>query len=583
MRRVAAVVAVAVVLVGSAHAAADPAFPSPPAPGAVSYRPPVAGPIVDPFRPPPHTGAAGNRGVDYQTTPGTPVDAAADGEVVFAGAVGGTLHVVVLHADGVRTSYSFLQSIAVHRGDRVTQGQVVGTSGDRLHFGARVGDTYVDPTGLFVTGPPQVHLVPDDERRPASEAHERSGLLAGLQGLAGSVMGSTADAVAWARDHAGTATADATRLALDSLDRQIAGLHGVLSSAYENNPWLVLARRAQVIADWYAQRDHCTSAQVAPPPLRPGEHLAVEVAGFDSWSEKASDDPKKKKKVSIENLDTQALGYGKEDVVRFSYAGGTTGENDYSKPVTGQDIRISARRLRELLERLGREHPRVPVDILAHSEGGIVAREALALEADAGDHDLPPINALVMFGVPNTGADLATAAVMLGQSASGSVAEDLVGVAMPGKAAINGPAIHQLSETSTLLARLNNTPLPPGVHVTSIGARTDPIVAALHTRLPGADNIVVDSGGGFSTHNELPGSAQARREASLAIHGLPPTCQTLADMLVDSAVTHVISSAEDAVAARAWVTGYWVDAMLPPHPPIPVFYKHAASTPGGTP
>lgn len=581
MRRVAAVVAVAVVLVGFAVAAADPAFPSPPAAGAVNYRPPVTGPIIDPFRPPPHTGAAGNRGVDYQTTPGGPVDAAADGEVVFAGPVGGTLHVVVLHADGVRTSYSFLQSIAVHRGDRVTQGQAVGTSGDSLHFGARVGDTYVDPTRLFATGPPQVHLVPDDERRPASEAHERSGLLAGLQGLAGSVMGSTADAVAWARDHAAAATADTTRLALDSLDRQLAGLPGVLSSVYENNPWLVLARRAQVIADWYAQRDHCTSAQVTPPPLRPGEHLAVEVAGFDSSSTKASADPKKK--ASIENLDTQALGYGADDVVRFSYVGGTTAENDYSPPVTGQDIRISARLLRELLERLGREHPGVPVDILAHSEGGIVARQALAMEADAGDATLPPINSLVLLGVPNTGADLATAASMLGQSTSGALVEDLVGVAMRGKADIDGPAIHQLSETSTLLARLNNTPLPAGVHVTSVGARTDPIVPALHTRLGGADNIVVDSGGGFSTHDELPGSAQARREASLAIHGLPPTCQTLADMLADSAVTRVISSAEDAVGARAWLTGQWVDAMLPVHPPIPVFYKPDASTPGGRP
>jgi len=569
----AVVVAVAVVLVRLAPAAADPTVPSTGSPRPVAYRPPVPGPIVDPFRPPPHTGAAGNRGVDYRTTPGGPVGASADGDVVFAGDVGGSLHVVVLHADGVRTSYSFLRSIAVHRGDHVTQGQAVGTSNDRLHFGARVGDTYIDPTHLFTTGPPKVHLVPDDQRRPASEAHERSGLLAGLRGLAGSVAGSTADAVAWARDHAVAAARDTTQVASARLRAQIEQLHGVLTDVYDLSPTAILASQARVIAEWNAQRDHCTSAQVSPPPLRPGEHLAVKVAGFDS----SSGD------VGIDHLDTDALGYGKDDVVRFSYAGGTTAENGYGQRVTGQDIRISARRLRQLLERLGEQHPGVPVDILAHSQGGVVARAALAMEADAGDGGLPPINSLVLLGVPNTGADLATAAVTLGHSTSGALTEDLVGVAMPDKADINGASIHQLSETSTLLARLNNTPLPVGVHVTSIGARTDPVVPAGHTRLAGADNIVIDSGGGVLTHDQLPGSAQARREVSLAVHGLAPTCQTLADMLTDSVVTHAISLGEDAVGAGITTAGIWVDTVLPAQAPIQVFYEPHVATVGGKP
>ena len=76
--------------------------------------------------------------------------------------VGGSLHVVVRHADGVRTSYSFLRSVLVHRGDEVVRGQPVGTTGDRFHFGARIGDVYIDPALLFGdAGPPRVHLVPD--------------------------------------------------------------------------------------------------------------------------------------------------------------------------------------------------------------------------------------------------------------------------------------------------------------------------------------------------------------------------------------------------------------------------------------
>jgi len=560
MRRLAVVVAVAMVLVRSASVAADPAAPNATGPRTVAYRPPVGGPIVDPFRPPAHTGAAGNRGVDYLTTPGDPVGAAAEGEVVFAGAVGGGLHVVVLHADGIRTSYSFLQSIAVHRGDTVVQGQIVGTSGSRVHFGARAGVTYIDPTRLFAAGPPEVHLVPDDERRPASEDHERSGLLAGLRDLAGSVAGSTADAVAWARDRTAEVSDEAARQARERLRAEIEELRGVLTYVRDLDPAIIALHQAQTLADWYAQRDRCTSAEFTPEPFHPVEHLAVKVAGFGS----SSGD------TGIDHLDTAALGYGPDDVVRFSYEGGTTAEHKYDPPVTTQDIRISARRLRQLLVRLGEEHPGVPIDILAHSQGGIVAREALAMEADRGDGRLPPINSLVLIGVPNTGTDLATAAVMLGHSGSGAAIERLVGVVRPGGAAIDGESMHQLAETSTLLARLNNTPLPAGVHVTSIGARTDPVVPALHTRLDGADNIVVDSGGGIFAHNELPGSPQARREVDLAIHGLPPTCQTLADMLADTAVAQDISLAADLVGVGAWAAGHWVDTGVPSFPNMPV-------------
>lgn len=129
---------------------------------AVGYQPPVDAPVVDAFRAPPAPWAAGNRGIEYATDPGTRVGAAADGTVVFAGLVGGSLHVVVRHADGVRTSYSFLRTALVHRGDGVVRGEPVGTTGNRFHFGARIGDAYIDPALLFSgAGPPRVRLVPD--------------------------------------------------------------------------------------------------------------------------------------------------------------------------------------------------------------------------------------------------------------------------------------------------------------------------------------------------------------------------------------------------------------------------------------
>lgn len=138
-----------------------------PAGATITYRPPVDAPVVDPFRLPDGPYGAGNRGLEYATGPGTPVRAIGEGLVVFAGAVAGTLHVTVLHPDGLRSSYSYLAEIDVSVGRRVVRGEIVGRAGARLHLGVRGGGTYLDPATLFA--PTGVHLVPVDES-PAPEA-----------------------------------------------------------------------------------------------------------------------------------------------------------------------------------------------------------------------------------------------------------------------------------------------------------------------------------------------------------------------------------------------------------------------------
>src|SRR5579871_6136981 len=90
---------------------------------------PVDGPVVRPFEPPTTRYGPGHLGVDFRAAPGTPVRAAGPGRVVFAGAVGSTLHVVVLHSGNRRTTYSFLASIHARVGDVVQAGTIVGTAG----------------------------------------------------------------------------------------------------------------------------------------------------------------------------------------------------------------------------------------------------------------------------------------------------------------------------------------------------------------------------------------------------------------------------------------------------------------------
>ena len=139
----------------------------------VAWLRPVDGRVVEPFRAPASAYGAGHRGADLAALPGAPVRAANDGVVTFAGDVAGTLHVVIAHDGGLRTSYSFLASVAVHAGQTLSRGDVVGTTGGTgedhdgtvLHFGLHVGDRYVDPMLLFRPADltKLVHLVPADD------------------------------------------------------------------------------------------------------------------------------------------------------------------------------------------------------------------------------------------------------------------------------------------------------------------------------------------------------------------------------------------------------------------------------------
>lgn len=178
-----AVSAIAAVIATAALLAVPPAVAEPSS-VRVAYRAPVPGPVIDPYRPPSTPYGPGNRGIDYATTPGEAVVAPAGGEVTFAGAVGGGLHVVLLHADGIRTSLSFLAVVLVGRGQRVAGGEPVGRAAATLHFGARRGEAYLDPATLLAGSDPggRAVLVPEGPGRPLGAGDEADGLRRLLRG-----------------------------------------------------------------------------------------------------------------------------------------------------------------------------------------------------------------------------------------------------------------------------------------------------------------------------------------------------------------------------------------------------------------
>ena len=123
---------------------------------------PVVGPVIRGFDPPDSPFGSGHRGIDIGAGVGTSVRAAAAGTIAFAGPVGGRLFITVDHGAGLESTYSFLDSIAVRRGDVVAQGQAIARSGaghaggvvSHLHFGVKLADAYVDP--LEYLGPVEV-------------------------------------------------------------------------------------------------------------------------------------------------------------------------------------------------------------------------------------------------------------------------------------------------------------------------------------------------------------------------------------------------------------------------------------------
>lgn len=183
LRVVALALATAAALGSVVWAATPEKSPGEPAGAAGStfgaYDWPVRGPVLRPFESPAHPFAAGHRGIDIGAVLGAPVQTAGPGVVAFAGPVGGSLFVSVDHPDGIRTTYSWLSSIAVRRGERVERGHILGATGSghpgsstmHLHFGARIGELYIDPMLLLGRGSlvGLVRLAPLDAREDTAE------------------------------------------------------------------------------------------------------------------------------------------------------------------------------------------------------------------------------------------------------------------------------------------------------------------------------------------------------------------------------------------------------------------------------
>jgi murein DD-endopeptidase MepM/ murein hydrolase activator NlpD len=124
---------------------------APDATGIGKMRWPVRGRVISGF-------GSGKDGVDIAVPEGTPIKAAENGVVIYAGdglkEFGNT--VLVRHENGLVTVYGHASSIEVQRGQKVKRGQEIALSGmsgttdsPKLHFEVRKNSAPVDPTGYL--------------------------------------------------------------------------------------------------------------------------------------------------------------------------------------------------------------------------------------------------------------------------------------------------------------------------------------------------------------------------------------------------------------------------------------------------
>jgi hypothetical protein len=513
-------------LVGALALALAPAPAGAAEPPATTWVRPVAGAVARPFAPPAHRFGPGHLGVDFASRPGAPVHAAGAGTVTIAGSVAGARHVVVAHAGGLRTSYSFLASVHVHKGDRVRAGDVVGTSGGTgenhsanvFHFGLRVGREYVDPMLLFgaVELTKVVHLAPTSKPFGFSAGEERQGLIDGLRSrLATAARGLSSTA----RTAASVGLKAEQLVALDPLAR-----------VATDNTAVALGRG---MLGYIAERRSCDPSAPAADGTGGSGHRALVVAGIDSHTDANG------RTIALPTAD---LGYHDDEVSYFSYR--AEGGN-YEKADTYSPIMVSARRLADQLRALQRKDPGREVDLLAHSQGGVVTLAFLNLVYDPGDPTYPPLGTVVTLSSPLQGAPLAETLGDVERAPGGSrLVHDTNRVAPGSHPDLESAALRDLDPDSDLMRRLDAAPMPDDVQITTIGSTYDPVVPANHSSSDDAAQRTVIETVVTAGHTRVVDDPDALRATRSALERGALPCRSFSQYVRAELVPHAISTLE---------------------------------------
>ena len=311
-----------------------------------------------------------------------------------------------------------------------------------------------------------------------------------------------------------------------------------------------------------SMRDCRPAMEIDEPSKPPNDNIVVAVAGITS---------KTRGGISADLYEhgPEQLGYPASSTYRFSYAGtdGPRFHTPYSRQDTYIDIRTAAARLRALMRKIAMKHPGASVDLIAHSQGGVVARTYLTTVARSSD-GLPHVEHLVTFATPHRGAPGASQVRPLrdGTFTGRHVLAVAKGWADRGLPVPDptSASVRQLAPGSELMSSLAREDVSFGTRVLALAVPNDPVVPADHALMPGKQGRVIPwTGAGLGGHSAIVTSPAAHGLAYSFLSDGAPSCTTSWDQ-VGPVIGGVWSTLERSMApAYAAVEGVVAAAAGP--------------------
>lgn len=255
----------------------------------------------------------------------------------------------------------------------------------------------------------------------------------------------------------------------------------------------------------------------AVPRGAPNSNIAVAVAGIGSKTKDGT-------AADMYERGPELLGYPPHRVYRFSYEGtdGPGFHEPYDSSDTFGGIRDAASRLGDQLRSIAKTHPGKAVDLIAHSQGGVVARAFLAEVAREWDPELPRVQHLVTFSSPHSGAPLAGISQALHKSVVGRPAlwalggvTKLLGGGLPDP---GSRSVLDLAPHSDVMESLGGQDILYGTRALALGTGGDVIVPADRSGLAGETSAWVDADG-WNRHSSIVGGSQSLAAAHAFLRG----------------------------------------------------------------
>lgn len=272
--------------------------------------------------------------------------------------------------------------------------------------------------------------------------------------------------------------------------------------------------------------DDCTDAVEGPIEAPPNDNVVVAIAGIGSKTEGGV-------AADMYERGPEQLGYDPNDVYRFSYAGtaGAGNHEPYPRRDTYGSLIDAAVKLKELMIEIARDHPGRSVDVIAHSQGGVIASIYLQGMASGWGGDQPRVEHLVTLATPHQGAPMADLPDALDGTLTGGFAVDALSEWSRGGGSVpdpRSPAVAQLQPGSSLMNWLGREDVVYGTRVLTMTMPHDLVVPADRAGLEGARNHVLPPNGLWA-HSSIVGSEVAREVTHAFLRDARPVCHGVWD------------------------------------------------------